>query len=310
MPTRYRKVSNKKGKHQKGRLKTKKIIKKNTRKSGSGKARKSRKRRGGMMGTRDQVLRGLVESTNFGSAIKTYMPNLRERCNTLEDYTTLRNALKEYGVERFHKTETKDGKKLFSGDYLNIKGSPSPEPENGRIPFTFFSVMKGANEEDQKLIPIQLRDKYIILRNIPELGGSPGTDFSNAPKIDKKLEDAAMSQHHQFVGVKAMDWDKFNALTFGYGKGGVDEALLMLDELEEIANIWAVARDIPPQYLGCYFHIYPFNSVQSLHMHMVDTRHNSRNDPSWDKQTPKNMPLEMVRRYLTTINPGNNPGGL
>ena len=109
-----------------------------------------------------------------------------------------------------------------------------------------------------------------------------------------------MSQHHQFVGVKAMDWDKFNALTFGYGPGGVDESLQMLDELETIANTWATARGIPRANLGCYFHIYPFNSVQSLHMHMVDTRQ-SNLGAAWAKNTHKNMPLEMVRRYLEDI---------
>ena len=300
MPTRYRKLSTKKRKHPKRRLKTKRLSKrlfrKNTRRGRSRKTRRYRKRRGGMMGTRHQVQGAVGQSTSFGSAIKTHNPNLTTRCNTLEDYATLRNALEQYGVEKFHQTETvMGGKNLFSGDKLNINGSPNPEPPTGRLPFTFFTVMKFANGEDQQLIPKQLQDKYIILRNKPEFGGSPGTDWDTA----KTNDTASMSQHHQFVGVKAMDWDKFNALTFGYGPGGVDESLQMLDELEAIANTWATARGIPPPNLGCYFHIYPFNSVQSLHMHMVDTRR-ANLGAAWAKNTHKNMPLEMVRRYLRT----------
>ena len=291
MPTRYRKLSTKKRKHPKRRLKTKRLSKrlfrKNTRRGRSKKTRRYRKRRGGMMGTRHQ---------SFGSAIKTHNTNLTTRCNTLEDYATLRNALEQYGVEKFHQTETvMGGKNLFSGDKLNINGSPNPEPPTGRLPFTFFTVMKFANGEDQQLIPKQLQDKYIILRNKPEFGGSPGTDWDTAKQM-------ILHQCHNitsFVGVKAMDWDKFNALTFGYGPGGVDESLQMLDELEAIANTWATARGIPSHNLGCYFHIYPFNSVQSLHMHMVDTRPASLG-AAWAKNTHKNMPLEMVRRYLRT----------
>jgi len=277
-----------KGKHPKRRLKTKRLSKrlfrKNTRRGRSRKTRRYRKMRGGMPGP------------SFGSAIKTHNPDLTRRCNTLEDYTTLRNALEQYGVEKFRQNETvMGGENLFSGDKLNINGSPNPEPSTGRLPFTFFTVMNIANGEDQQLIPKQLREKYIILRNMSEFGGSPGTDWGTA----KTNDDASMSQHHQFVGVKSMDWDKFNALTFGYGRGGVEASLQMLNELEIIANAWATARGIPPPNLGCYFHIYPFNSVQSLHMHMVDTRR-ANLGTAWDVNEHKNMPLGEVRRYLTT----------
>ena len=306
-----------KRKHPKRRLKTKRLSKrlfrKNTRRGRSRKTRRYRKMRGGMMdasaaaaeeapasGHEEAVAVG--QSTSFGSAIKTHNPDLITTCNTFEDYKTLRNALEEHGVETFKQTETvmtvMGEKKLFSGDKLNINGWTNPVPATGRLPFTFFTVMNRANGEDQQLIPEDLQDKYIILRNKPEFGGSPDTTDTEW-ETAKTNDTASMSKHHQFVGVKAMDWDKFNALTFGYGQGGAIKSLEMLNELEEIATAWATARGIPPANLGCYFHIYPFNSVQSLHMHMVDTRADNKG-AAWNVNKHKNMPLDEVRRYLTT----------
>jgi hypothetical protein len=239
----------------------------------------------------------LTKMISFGETIKTEQPKLNTRCNTLKDYTTLRNSLQEYGLDNFKKNETvMGGKYLFSGNTLNIHGSPDTERVGGRLPFTFFTVMDNANATDQQLIPVNIRRKYIILRNKPELGG---TGYNNKWKMNaKKNPDASMSAHHQFVGVKAMDWDKFNALTFGMGECGSNKKVLkMLDELQEIANNWAKKRRIPKKYLGCYFHIYPFNSVQSLHMHMVDIRKEHRG-VAWSINKHKNMPLEILKQYF------------
>jgi hypothetical protein len=229
---------------------------------------------------------------------------LCSRCNTKDDYIKIRKALQIYNIENFKDTETKNGVLLFKNNKLNVNPSLSP-PEaakKGFIPFTFFSTMKFANPEDQALIP-QLREKYIILRNKPELGGI-GPEDPNW-KTAQFNENASMSAYHQFVGVKNMNWDLFNVLTFGLEPGSItpnskEAVILMLNELQTIGNAWAESKCIPREYLGLYFHVYPFNSVQSLHMHMVDKREQHEGVAMKINQH-KNMPISEIMHYFKAI---------
>jgi len=147
------------------------------------------------------------------------------------------------------------------------------------------------------VIPGYLKEKYLIMRNKPEFGGI-GPDDENWVEA-KNNENASMSAYHQFVVIKDTSWSKFNALTFGYGDNEDNHTVLkMLYEIQLIADSWAYSNKIPKKNLGVYFHVYPLNSVQSLHVHLVDIREENLGK-AFMKNIYKNMPLESLRLYFT-----------
>ena len=249
--------------------------------------------------------------TSFKEYVNAINPNLFNHCSCLSDYKDLRVLLIQYGIERFKETETISNRYIFTKNELNIEENSWYKTWSGYIykylletyyrssiliPFTFFKVMKYSEESDQDCIPQNLKNKYIILRNKEEYGGI-GPQDSNW-LIAKENEDASMSAYHQFIGIKDTSWQYFNALTFGLEISESYKSVLnMFNELEIIANLWAKKNNIPKEYLGCYFHIYPFNSVQSLHMHMIDLRKENLGK-AYFKSCHKNMPLSEVRKYF------------
>lgn len=259
-----------------------------------------------------------INDSQFWKWIENVKPTLIAKCNTLSDYKEIRNMLNEYSVEKFKNTETsKDGQfLLFNSGKLNIDPTrPIPfsldaitrSKNNKYLLFTFFNIMKDANPEDQKYIPSELKDKYIILRNKPNLGGNGFDDwYRNSTRNSRgeiinciapnKNPEASMSAWHQFLCVKSDEWDLFNAMTFGFGKKSSD-MLNMLLELKLIALAWAKDKNIDESDLGCYFHVYPFNSVNSLHMHMVDKSIASRG-AAWAINEPKNMDILSIIEYF------------
>ena len=238
----------------------------------------------------------------FIKFVKVCRPELLKQLNTLDDYRKIRTLLKEYGVQRLYDNEIAMGQLVFDGEAINAHPGPVyPRPMIAPyLPFTFFYEMESVDGPDQVFIPKQRRDKYVVLRNIPELGGmGPGEIWDTA----KENHSASMSMYHQFVGVRQRDRSLFNALTFGIesecSKGTNNyEVIELLDDFEEIANNWADHHNIPREHLGCYFHIYPTNSVQSLHMHMVDTRPEHLGAAWYDCEF-KNMSLSVIRDYFS-----------
>lgn len=235
----------------------------------------------------------------FNEFVKIGSPKLLKQINTIDDYRKIRRLLKDYGVKRFYDNEVSMGQRVFDGAKINAHPGPvylrpmiSPY-----LPFTFFYEMDSVEGPDQVFIPKQRRDKYVVLRNKPELGGmGPGEIWDDA----KENKSASMSMYHQFVGVRQRDRSLFNALTFDIepDRSKHYEILALLDDFEEIANNWADYYNIPRENLGCYFHVYPSNSVQSLHMHMVDTRPEHLGVAWYDCEF-KNMSLSVIRDYFS-----------
>ena len=74
--------------------------------------------------------------------------------------------------------------------------------------------------------------------------------------------------------------------------------------MQMIKDSWARARGIPLDMVGAYFHVYPTNSVQSMHMHMVDLREENINPHSFDALEHKNFPLEEAIAYFEQLQRG------
>lgn len=243
---------------------------------------------------------------SFAEFVSERDPQLLEKLNCRESFVQMRLLLEEYGVERFYKTEKVKNRHLFDQGSLNVSLSkdvsiPAPAPH---LPFTFFYTMESENGPLQQFIPERMRYRFALVTNLPHLGGTgPGEGWSKA----KNMENGSMSMFHQFLVVRDLDASLFNALTFGLPlphngwmpspKTANEDVFEMLCDMEQIALLWAEKNGIPSEDLGCFFHVYPKNSIPSLHMHMVDCRELSRGK-AWSVNEHKNLPLADLQQYF------------
>jgi len=217
---------------------------------------------------------------NFKDHIEFNYPEFINNLNTIDEYTKIRDLLVEWGIERFFETETLNGIPIFK-DGNNIESE-----------FTFFKNIESPDGDFQNIIPEYLRNKFAIVTNIGKY------NWNGANKSQKIMEKGNMSIFHQFLILRNTEASLFNALTLGLNnKMDNKEIYDMLCDMEVIANLWAENNGIPQENLGCYFHIYPFNSIQSLHMHMVDTR-NESHSKIWKLNFHKNLSLHDLQRYF------------
>ena len=76
--------------------------------------------------------------------------------------------------------------------------------------------------------------------------------------------------------------------------GDLDESIELLNEMEFVAIEYAKKYHWSTN-IGLYFHCAPFNSIQSLHLHVIDC---DWCGPSYEAQQYKNLTLEAVRSVL------------
>ena len=232
----------------------------------------------------------------FKSFVAQSSPQLLKKLNTLDEYSQIRSLLVNFGLEKFIMFEKSSGTFIFCYEKLNIPRNneysfPIKKPY---LPFTFFYTMETPDGPNQKVIPTTLRTKYAIVLNRVNFGGTgPDSIWDEA----KNNPLASMSMYHQFIVIKNKNSLLFNALTFGMGNQNIEDTIQMLKELRLIAELWANKKKIPKKNLGCFFHIYPNNSVQSLHLHILDTRPEHLG-AAWYVNKNKNMPLSVVLDYF------------
>ena len=107
---------------------------------------------------------------------------------------------------------------------------------------------------------------------------------------------ASMSEFHRFMLINDLSWSGFNVLTFGLDGGApaLRAAIARLREMRQLAREFAAAEGRAGP-IGLYFHCYPRNTVQALHMHIVDE---ARVGPTFQALAYKNMPLDAVLSVL------------
>ena len=107
---------------------------------------------------------------------------------------------------------------------------------------------------------------------------------------------ASMSARHRFLLIKDLSWRWFNCLTFGMrGGAALAEAVATLEAMREAALAYTRADGGWSTSVGLYLHCYPFNSVQALHLHIVDL---GATGPTFDALAHKNLPLDDVLHVL------------
>ena len=144
----------------------------------------------------------------------------------------------------------------------------------------------------------------------PVLAGTAFVAAYNRPDLDEHWESeasdwvgrASMARRHRMLLLDEADWTYFNVLTFGMGAPDPATALRRcistLQAMRAAALMIAAHEgDWEPAAVGLYFHVFPSNSVQSLHLHVVDL---GATGPTHGRLSYKNTPLDAVLKVLRT----------
>lgn len=164
---------------------------------------------------------------------------------------------------------------------------------------------------------------YAIHNNAPGTGGRGDMSqrqLSN-PNTSKAIPSSrSMSVWHQFIVIRDFDISLCNGLTFGYDpetccltQSQVDKAIHILEDCHKIFEVWCQDKNISEDDALACVHVYPNNSVQSLHVHLISTKKNHINLANWDTirredgtlispgMNQKNIPIKAILQYLRQL---------
>lgn len=190
----------------------------------------------------------------------------RQKINSMEDFIFARKQLSEYGILNF--IEDMQNKGIFEGNKISTNKN-------------YF-----ANVVEQRI-------------------NAPGDIFVPNLKINDDnwnnddpewIGKASMSRFHKFMLPKSLEWYNFNVLTLGIVTGTEIEALELLNHMEIQSLKYAYeVGGLQPYEVGLYFHCYPNNSIQMLHLHILDI---TALGPTWEALNYKNLSLNDVRNVI------------
>ena len=93
------------------------------------------------------------------------------------------------------------------------------------------------------------------------------------------------NQKHKFISPKILEWDTFNILTLS------EKDIPMLLNMKELATSYVQVMEY--DNFSFAFHCYPFNTVHTLHLHIVDLD----SEPSFANKT-NNLSIDDVLEVL------------
>lgn len=171
----------------------------------------------------------------------------------------------------------------------------------------------------QDFLTDRWRGRFMICKNRKE------NDEHWDSRDEKWLGRASMSKRHRFLTTRDLHWQWFNALVFGLvddggglaatstgddarsGSSGAAAAAgrnLLRSACREVEDMLLACQTYVhnarekegwSENVGCFVHAFGHNSVNSLHVHIVDLNWKG---PSWAKHAHKNLPLEAVLEVL------------
>lgn len=186
----------------------------------------------------------------------------------------------------------------------------------GTQPFNIFArcasgVMEqpGMAEEQEALG--EYKDRFMICKNRPE--NDEHWDSEDPEWVGK----ASMSRRHRFLTTRNLHWQWFNCLVFGMvpsamGGGDIVEAVAEVEAMKAAALTFTANVGDWSDDVGLYFHVFGHNSVNSLHLHILDLRDAG---PTFQHYQYKNCPLDAVlavlkeelRRYRSAVEVSTPP---
>ena len=184
--------------------------------------------------------------------------------------------------------------------YLEASGfAADGKLTTGTKPFNVFAriavgamAQPGMEAENEALGEFSTR--FCVAANRPE------NDANWASEDEQWVGKASMGERHRFLTTRDLSWQWFNVLSFGIDgdAASLRAAIAELEALQAAATAfasrtpgWPAGKD----HVGLYFHCFPYNSVNSLHLHMVDL---SATGPSFAYHAHKNLPLTAALAVL------------
>lgn len=179
-----------------------------------------------------------------------------------------------------------------------VDGTTS-ELTTGTKPFNAFArivagLMEQPGMESEQRCLGDFQNMFMVCCNRPE------NDLHWDSEEPEWIGKASMSSRHRFLTMRDLHWQFFNPIAFGLvdasdGGCSVNEtvqkvALMKQAALTYIANIGGWSDKI-----GLFFHIFGHNSVNSLHVHMIDM---AELGPTYWKYEYKNCPVDAVIKVL------------
>lgn len=179
-----------------------------------------------------------------------FTQHLREShpsCNTAEEYRAMRQTVRDYGLTKFKAEMTESGAFTVDG-LISSETNPFARIIAGKVTNPCSDVV------DDK--------RFVLLSNRPE--SDEHWDSTDPNWVGK----ASMSKMHKFLSPVDDRWSTFNVLTLGMNDSpSLPEAIAMLEEMKKTALSYAEQHS---KNVELFFHCYPFNSVQTLHLHLID----------------------------------------
>lgn len=151
-------------------------------------------------------------------------------------------------------------------------------------------------EEEQAAVPHEYRSRFQVCKNRAE------NDEHWADEDPEWVGKASMARRHRFLTTKDLAWHWFNVLSFGFAEdnfsasslASASAAVEFIEAMKAVALAYAAAMGWSSQ-VGLFFHVFGHNSVNSLHLHIVDL---TEVGPGFEKLSYKNCPLDAVLEVL------------
>lgn len=197
--------------------------------------------------------------------------------STFESFRNMRKKVRDYGIDRIRYELVNLGIVDPVTDCLTV----------GMQPFNIFARLAAGVQTQPGMQPEQAKlgkfqDKFMVACNRRE------DDEMWNSCLPAWVGKASMSKRHRFLTMKGLHWEWFNVLSFGL-VSGLHEGLRMLRDMKEAAYQWARTQGEWSGNVGLYVHVYPYNSVPSMHVHILDL---DCLGPTWDKLRFKNLRIE------------------
>ncbi|CAE8735128.1 unnamed protein product [Polarella glacialis] len=176
--------------------------------------------------------------------------------------------------------------------------------ENERLttgfkPFNVFArvasgEMKQPGMEEEQVHLGDFVEDFMVCSNRPE--NDDHWDSDDKEWVGK----ASMSKRHKFLTVKDLHWQWFNAVSFGivpdkYNGAPLEKALAKVELMKAAALLYTANAGGWSDKVGLFFHVFGHNSVNSLHLHIVDLEVVG---PTFWHFEYKNCPMDVVLKVM------------
>lgn len=224
-------------------------------------------------------------------ALSKELNKLYPGMNNYEQFFDMRKYIEEVGVEQILSELQHSGTVDTNGD---LTTGVKPFNPFARYQSGIMSLSKEILEEQEFLG--DYKELFMICANKPE-------NDLNWDKSGEWLGVASMSKKHRFLLTKNMHWRWFNVLVFGLvsftharpaGIWELNSAQRMLTKMRDAAILYTKHAGWSGN-IGLYFHVYGHNSVNALHLHIVDLEVTG---PTYEYLKYKNLSLDSVLEVI------------